>query len=105
MKNEDFQKLTTGIQEKLGSENTALVADDLTTLISDNSNMNAELDKKDKEIEQLKSDKERLIQVNGNLLQKVSMGSQNEFNKKPENENNTPKQSLKDAFDSKGNFI
>lgn len=104
MKNNEMETFTNTLREKLGEENSALIADDLGTLITDNSTMNSTLESKDKEIEQLRKTNENLIKVNGNLLQQVSMGEDTQsFSKKEENEKKPF--SFKSAFDDKGNFI
>ena len=36
MKNEDYKKFVENMQNKLGKENSAIISDDLATLISDN---------------------------------------------------------------------
>ena len=100
---EDFDKLNTSIQEKLGKENTALIADSLAELTTDNIAVNDLIDKKNQEIEKLKNEKEALIHTNGQLLQKISVGTE----EKPKNEE--PKEEKKEfvfksAFDSKGRF-
>jgi len=64
MNNEEFNNLQISIQEKLGKESSALIADDLGTLLADNNNVNNLIDSKDKEIEKLKADKENLIATN-----------------------------------------
>ena len=51
---EDFDKLNNDIQEKLGKENTALIADSLAELATDNIAVNDLISKKDDEIEKLK---------------------------------------------------
>ena len=104
MKKEDFEKLTNGMQEKLGKENSSLIADDIGTLITDNNLMLSQIEKQQQEIEKLKTDKENLINTNGNLLQQISMGVEETKNK--EEKENTPKKfSFKSCFDEKGNFI
>lgn len=104
MKKEDFENLTNTMQEKLGKESSSLIADDIGTLITDNSNMNAEIERQNQIIEKLKQDKENLITTNGNLLQQISMGV--EKPKTVEKETTTPKKfSFKSCFDEKGNFI
>ena len=105
MKKEEFEKLTNGMQEKLGKENSSLIADDIGTLITDNNLMLSQIEKQQQEIEKLKTDKENLINTNGNLLQQISMGV-DENNKNKEEKENTPKKfSFKSCFDERGNFI
>lgn len=99
----EFEKLSNEMQEKLGKENTALIADSLATLVTDNIATNDILSKKDEEIERLKQEKESLIHTNGQLLQKISMGF--EEDKKPTEKKEVKEFSFKSAFDSKGRFI
>ena len=68
------KKITKSIQDKLGKENTSLIADDLGKLITDNATMNKDLKGRDERISKLEQDKEALITSNGNLLQQVVMG-------------------------------
>lgn len=106
MKKEDFEKITESMQEKLGKENSSLIADDIATLITDYSNMNKEIDNKNKQIEKLKNDKENLITANGNLLQQVSMGFETKEEISKDNKKEEIKKfSFKNCFDEKGNFI
>lgn len=109
MQTDKFNKLINGLQEKLGEENTALISDDLAILISDNTQTNKDLEDRDKQINTLKQDKENLIKTNGNLLQQVSVGKEEDFsfnqNKQKENEEKKEPFSFKKQFDEKGNFI
>lgn len=100
MKNEDYENLINGIRTKVGDEMSALIADDLTTLISDNSSMNNEIASKNSEIDKLKNDKENLIKANGNLFQQITMGEEKKKKEEPEEEF-----SFYDMFDENGNFI
>ena len=104
MQEKEFEKLTETIQEKLGKENSSIIADDLGTLITDNANVNKALKEKDALIDKLKKDKEVLINANGNLLQQVAMGEEEtHINKKEEPEIKQPF-NFKSAFDEHGNF-
>lgn len=103
MTKEQFDSLSNEMQEKLGKENTALIADSLATLVTDNIAVNDSLAKKDAEIEKLKNEKESLIHTNGQLLQKISVGT--EEKRKEETKEEAKEFSFKSAFDSKGRFI
>lgn len=105
MKKEDFEKLTDSIQTKLGKENSSVIADDLATLITDNSSTNEIIIKQNEQIEKLKQEKETLITANGNLLQQVSMGEDTSRTQNKKDEEPPKKFSFKDCFDEKGNFI
>lgn len=102
MKKEDLETIQNSIQNKLGEEHSALISDDLATIILDNDNMLSELQSKNSQIKQLKDDKDKLIMTNNRLFQQVSVG-QEETPKKEEKKKE--KFSFKSVFDEKGNFI
>ena len=102
----DLEKITKNIQKKLGKENSAMITDDLASIITIKANYEKQIKDNEEEINQIKQDKEVLIQANGNLLQQVTMGAE----PKKEDDKKEPKVSAKDfnfsaLFDSKGNFI
>lgn len=106
MKKEDFDNLTKSMQEKLGKEASAKIADDIGKLITDNTQMNNEISKRDNEINKLKQDKENLIATNSSLLQQVAMGDEGGLiNKNKPKEDEPPKPfDYRSVFDEKGNF-
>ena len=105
MQEKDFEKLTSSMQEKLGKEYASKIADDIGTLITDNSAVNKLLKDKEAEIQKLKQDKEMLIQSNGNLLQQVAMGKEETHIKGYEKEEDKKKPfNYRSVFDEKGNF-
>lgn len=107
MINEDFKKMISGIESKLGKENTALISDDLGTLISDNLNMNKEITDKNTKIEEQNKLNEKLVLANSSLLQQVGVQSPTApiSNKKEMKEEEETKISWEDCFDKKGNFL
>lgn len=105
MQEKDFQKVINDMKETLGEENIGKIADSLGILITDNSNMNKDLAKKDDEIKILKDDKERLITTNGKLLQQVSYGTEEEIiDTRKEKEEKKKYIDYKLAFDEKRKF-
>ena len=106
MLEKEFEKITKSIQDKLGKENTSLIADDLGKLITDNATMNKDLRGRDERISKLEQDKEALITTNGNLLQQVAMGDESGLINKNEPKNEEPKKPFdyRSVFDEKGNF-
>lgn len=103
MTREEFQNKMNSIGEKLGPENTSLIADEIGLLITDNDNMNKDLETRDTNISKLQKEKENLISVNGNLLQQVGMGQETKPNKEDKKD---PKSfNFNKCFDEKGNFI
>ena len=102
----EFEKITKSIQDKLGKENTSLIADDLGKLITDNATMNKDLKGRDERISKLEQDKEALITTNGNLLQQVAMGDDSSLINTNEPKEDEPKKPFdyRSVFDEKGNF-
>lgn len=111
MKKDEFDSKMSSMLEKIGSDNSNLILDDVAVFLSDNQAMNEELEKREKEIKDLKNRNETLQRVNGNLLQQVgtSINEDNEnkntaYNKKNIAEEGKPIFNMRDAFDSNGNF-
>lgn len=100
----DLEKITTSIQEKLGEETSAMITDDLANIITIKSNYDkAETDYKNK-ITKLEKDKEVLIEANGNLLQKVKMGAEPKKEEKDDKKIDYKNFNFSAMFDEKGNF-
>lgn len=102
MNSEELQNTINSINEKVG-ENSGVIADDLARIITLNNTALETISSQSSEIETLRDRNEKLIVANGNLLQQVPMGKE----KPPvtQSENAPVKStSLKDCFDSKGNF-
>ena len=107
MQTDKFNNLINGIKDKLGEENTSLIADDLAILISDNAQVNKDIEDKETKINDLENYKDNLIKINGNLLQQVTDDKIEENNFKF-NQNNDKKEepfSFKKQFDKNGDFI
>jgi len=107
MKNEEFKKVIEGIQNKLGKENSGVIADDLGTLISDNITMNKTITEKDNIIQEKEDLNQKLVFANSSLLQQVGVPADNtDENKKSSGKSEEKKTiSWSDCFDKKGNFI
>lgn len=100
MKNSEFQDSMNKMQEKIGQDASALIMDDIATLLTDNQSMNNTIEEKDKEIENLKKRNESLMNVNANLLQQVPMGKEDDL-KPNETENKKEPFDFKSVFDEK----
>ena len=103
MKNSDFQNSMNKMQEKIGKDASALIMDDIATLLTDNQSMNNTIEEKDKEIENLKKRNESLMNVNANLLQQIPMGNEDEL-KPNEPEKKKEPFDFKSVFDEKRKF-
>lgn len=103
MTDDYITSFTNSLQEKLGDEQNAIIADDLGTLITKNAETQKELEKLNNEVDRLKGLNEKLVITNGNLLKQVpSEHSAEPPTQKAEDE---PSIDLKSAFDTHGNFI
>lgn len=103
MDDDRILELTGKIEETLGKEEYAMISDTIGEILTGNAQNMQEIAERDASIKKLKDRNEKLVTANGALLQKVPMvrsSDEEESAKKP-----APKISLKDAFDSKGNFI
>ena len=105
MKEEDFKSITDSIQEKLGKENSGIIADDIGKLLTLSSQSINTISKRDEEIKNLKDTNEKLVVANGNLLQQIPKASDYEKHQSKEEVKEEKKSfNLRSAFDSKGNF-
>ena len=101
----NFEETLTKMQEKIGKDESAKIADDIASLLSYDNSRTKDINKRDKKIEKLEKDKEMLIEANGNLLQQISVETK-KVNIEPQaSEPQEPHFNLKDAFDKNGNFI
>lgn len=105
MKKEEFDSKMTSILDKIGSDSSSLILDDVAILLSDNENMNKEIERKEAEIVDLKKKNETLQKVNGNLLLQVGFQDDEEPKKEIENKNyGRPDFNMRSVFDKNGNF-
>ena len=103
MSDEELTKFIDGMQEKLGKENSAIIADDLGILISSNAEAQKRSREQDEKIKQLTAHNEKLILANGNLLKQMPV----EHSEPADRDDDAPKKriNLNDAFDAHGRFI
>lgn len=102
MDDDKILELTGKIEETLGKEQFAMISDTIGELLTGNTQNMKSLQERDEEIKKLKDRNEKLVSANGALLQRVPM---EKVSKEPEEqEKQSVTISLKDAFDSKGNF-
>lgn len=109
MNKEEFDSKMSSMLDKIGTDNSNLILDDVAMFLSDNESMNKEIEKRDKEIQDLKSRNETLQRVNGNLLQQVGTSIELDKketipNKRDIAEENKPIFNMRDVFDERGNF-
>lgn len=100
MKEKDFEAKMNEIQEKIGKDASSLILDDIAILLNDNKQMNETMGNQTKENESLKKTNETLQRVNGNLLQQISMGTDDQII----NTKETKKEEKKQDFDFRNVF-
>lgn len=100
----DLDSIRKSMENKLGEDNSALIADDFASLITFNTEREKTLKSRDDEIKRLKRDKETLITANGNLLQQISQESEEILKPKKEEMKESKPFDFRSAFDEKGNF-
>lgn len=105
MTDEELLKITTSIEEKLGKEGSAVIADDIGLLMTGNANAQKTLQDRESEIQRLKETNEKLVLANGNLLKQVPAESTTTKPKVSSNSDESQPISLADAFDKSGKFI
>lgn len=103
MDDDKILELTGKIEETLGKDNSAMISDILGEIITGNAENMKAIATRDEDIKKLQDRNNKLVSANGALLQKVSVGK---LEPKETEKKEVPKKiNLKDAFDSKGNFI
>lgn len=103
MDDDKILELTGKIEETLGKDDYAMISDTIGEILTGNAQNMKAIAERDENIKKLQDRNEKLVTANGALLQKVSVG---EFKPKEDEKKEVPKKiNLKDAFDSKGNFI
>ena len=105
MEDEKLLSITSKIEEKLGKDTAAIIADDIGILITENAKTQKRLKSQDEEISSLKDRNDKLVTANGNLLQQIPMSSDDEDKRFEKQEvENKPSFNMRDAFDEYGNL-
>ena len=71
MGDEELTKIIDGLQDKLGKENSAVIADDLGVLISIHADTQQALKDRDQKFEKLRERNEKLFLATGTLLKQL----------------------------------
>lgn len=101
---EDFEKLVNKIKDGLDETTSALISEDLLSVIS---NYNIAVDTVEEtktENEKLKADKDELLKVNGRLFQKIGFDKEESEDVK-EKEDDKEEIKIEDVIDEKGEII
>jgi hypothetical protein len=103
MDDDKILELTGKIEETVGKEVFATISDTIGEILTGNSQNMQTIADRDNQIKKLQDRNEKLVVANGALLQKVPMVKSEPVDSKEEAP--AKKINIKDAFDSKGNFI
>lgn len=104
---EDFEKLVNKIKDGLDETTSALISEDLLSVIS-NYNMAVDsIEETKAENEKLKADKDELLKVNGRLFQKIGFDKEDaeDDDKKEEKQDDKEEIKIEDVIDEKGEII
>lgn len=106
MTNDEYIKRLNKIKETVGEDSYAQINDTLLELQEDNTHLNNTIEEKEKNYNDLNEKYKKVLETNGNLIQKISNNiannSNNDYN--DDNEHKNKKITLEDIFDEKGNF-
>lgn len=73
-----FEDLTERLEEKIGKENVAKISNEIAEVMTYEKSTSDLIKDKDTTISKLNSDKEMLIEANGNLMQKIPIQKEEE---------------------------
>ena len=104
MKSELLKEITDNISEKLGEENTGVIADDIGKLITANTQTIETIDSLNKRIESLEETNKKLIEANGSLLQQIPAVADYEKHQIEEAPAEKKSFNFMSVFDKNGNF-
>lgn len=102
---EDFETLINKIKDSLDETTSALLSEDLLSIVSNYKIGLDKIEEVSKDLEKIKSDKDELLKVNGKLFQQIG------FDKPEENDVTTLEDTeedevkIEDVIDEKGELI
>ena len=105
MKEEILKNITSSISEKLGEENSSIIADDIGKLITANTQTIETIDSLQKRINTLEETNQKLVTANGSLLQQIPAVKDYEKHQESNTEEEEKKPfNFHSVFDKHGNF-
>lgn len=101
---EDFEALINKIKDSLDETTSALLSEDLLSIVSNYKIGLDKIEEVSKDLEKIKSDKDELLKVNGKLFQQIGFDKPEENDVTPlEDEEDEVK--IEDVIDEKGELI
>lgn len=100
MDEENLNKLTDNIKDKVGEEVFATISDDISEIINGNNQNLATIENSNTKIAELTKRNEDLVTANGNLFKRIPLGK----NEDDIEERKPKKVNIASLFDGKGHF-
>ena len=104
MKEDILKGITDSITEKLGEENSSIIADDIGKLMTANTQTIETINSLNKQVSTLKETNEKLVAANGSLLQQIPAVADYDKHQKEEAPVEKKAFNFKSMFDKHGNF-
>ena len=102
---EEFEKLVNNLRDKLDETTTALLSEELLTLLSNYNNGFDEYTKSVEEANKLKGEKEELLKVNGKLYQRIGFDKEETIEENKDDTKDEEEIKIEDVIDEKGELI
>ena len=103
-----FNETIDHIKEKVGEENSALISDELISLMTEHKSLTEQDNEKSKQIETLKSEKDDLVNANAKLFRRLGFEDEQKTNfitGEPEQKTEVEEIKLGDIINEKGDLI
>ena len=105
MSYEELETLVNEIKDKIGETTGALISEDLLNIISNYKLGIDEISRLSEEVENLKSEKDELLKVNGKLFQKVGFDKEEVEKEEETSDDASEELTVEDVIDEKGELI
>lgn len=105
MSYEELETLVNEIKDKLDETTGALISEDLLNIVSNYKLGIDEVSRLSEEVENLKSEKDELLKVNGRLFQKVGFDKEEEEKEEETSDDASEELTVEDVIDEKGELI
>lgn len=103
-----FNETIDHIKEKVGEENSALISDELISLMTEHKSLTEQDNEKSKQIETLKSEKDDLVNANAKLFRRLGFEDEKETtftSNNTEQEKESVEIQIGDIINNKGELI
>lgn len=102
---EDFEALINKIKDSLDETTSALLSEDLLSIVSNYKIGLDKIEEVSKDLEKIKSDKDELLKVNGKLFQQIGFDKPEENDVTPLEDTEEDEVKIEDVIDEKGELI